>query len=284
MAEQDLHEGEQEDRPSWEERIRELFQRSWEMELLLFGFLIVFIWSLPEYVLRWIQIHRLTMEAGYLKGVLVGNGLTFLLVIIYITIFSMIVHLILRAFWIAIVGLSSVYPKGGSPDHFKLASPFRSFFKRRSVSLYTYEEKLENIRSTTFSLNFFLILAWVGIFLWLIIGIGTAELINRITDFSSTGASIVRYILIFGVWTPLFLVGGLLYLIDFFELQPPKGDQEKGVRRSLLLHLSLLQHDHFGLSLQAALFHPCGKVLHEGRPPHHPPFYPGGVRARGYRL
>ena len=91
---------------------------SWELEILLVGFVLVVLLQVPDRIERWITITNislspLTNTSDFIMNVMILPVLTLSLsVVIHIMILSLIFYLILRAFWIAIIGISSAFPDG----------------------------------------------------------------------------------------------------------------------------------------------------------------------------
>ncbi|MFB6258895.1 MAG: hypothetical protein ABEH38_09390 [Flavobacteriales bacterium] len=148
---------------NWGQRIADLFHRTWEMELLLFGFVIVLIWQVPDRLFLLDQKLELIHEAN--AGLI--NFLRFLLGVlrygVIIAIVGMIVHLALRGFWIAVVGLQSVFPEGAYYSRLKLNKEFQRHFQKEVKPLDKFEEKLEQICSANFAVTFLIFFTWWAI-------------------------------------------------------------------------------------------------------------------------
>lgn len=93
--------------PKW---LRRLEKESWQAELLVSGLALFGSFQLPEitYWLIDLFIKRLPHEQ-YIWGAFIAQ-MSLLGLSILSTFF--IIHLILRAYWIGLIGLNSVYPQG----------------------------------------------------------------------------------------------------------------------------------------------------------------------------
>ena len=148
---------------------------SWELEILLVGFVLVVLLQVPDRIERWITITNislspLTNTSDFIMNVMILPVLTLSLsVVIHIMILSLIFYLILRAFWIAIIGISSAFPDGININSL-------SFFKKynNKISKINLEDpsiQLDKICSSIFAFAFLLVMLTVCIAMILVIGV-----------------------------------------------------------------------------------------------------------------
>jgi hypothetical protein len=122
---------------------------TWEMELLLSGALVFSLLKLPV-VVDAIVLHNLPslpaefamilfMTSVYLRSALFALSVAFVL------------HLMLRAYWVALVGVNSVFPGGPKWDRSK-SSPLKLAVQQRNwVALATRIETFDNAASLVFA-------------------------------------------------------------------------------------------------------------------------------------
>lgn len=195
------------------ERIAELFNRTWEMEILLFGFVLVFLWKVPGILETWTQLVYIRVQ-GFLLPDVLGLILQIVRIGVFIAIIGMVFHLVLRGFWIAVVGLNSVYPKGADRERIRGKEPFRSYWEQKVLGLQSFAEKLDDLASANFALTFMLVFGWwslmAGIVVWVLLGYG---FISILSVFSEKG---VDPFYAYG-FLALISLPFLIYLIDFLS-------------------------------------------------------------------
>jgi len=100
--------------------LQKLTARSWEMELLIVGFALLVLLKVPSYLTKQMELWSSHSSS---KLMLVVLPLTFMLVIgAHIMKFNLVIHLLLRGYWIGVIGLNSVYSKGVSLDQLSFVS------------------------------------------------------------------------------------------------------------------------------------------------------------------
>lgn len=94
--------------------LRELHHQTWELELLISGLVAFALIQLPEPM---DQAQRLLIpqlgEGARLVGILVS---AYLKIAVYMLIAGFVIHLVVRAFWVGLIGLDSVFPRGVRPE------------------------------------------------------------------------------------------------------------------------------------------------------------------------
>mgnify|MGYP000244632189 CR=1 FL=1 len=99
---------------SWLDRVR---TNSWESEILIVGFVLIILLQTIDYfdVLKNNQFHLNSFWGGVpsvINSVLIPIIIYVLFVSNYVLVISLSIYLIMRGFWVAVIGLSSVFPKG----------------------------------------------------------------------------------------------------------------------------------------------------------------------------
>lgn len=139
---------------AWMEPLR---RHSWEMELLLTGFVLIGLLQLPDYLEHLYQVLEMRIVDNH---PMIQNMISLPIGIVYIgsriMTAGLIILLLLRGFWIGLIGLSSAYPKG--IDHEKLSFTQRfSYQQKKSMDTESTIVRLDNICSSVFAFSFLLI-------------------------------------------------------------------------------------------------------------------------------
>ncbi|KGQ19229.1 hypothetical protein LF41_2875 [Lysobacter dokdonensis DS-58] len=124
---------------------------TWEVELLISGVAVFAMLQLPElldrYILDWTPrlVDRwaklLFVIYVYAKSAAIILAVTF------------VIHLLLRARWIALVGMLSIYPKGVDWDHFKLGPNAREFESKRLGKMEDAIDRADNRATMVFAMG-----------------------------------------------------------------------------------------------------------------------------------
>ena len=197
---------------SWLDHLQ---QESWQLELLVSGFVIfLLVGGMESVMLLPRQAFALTDQSTYYLGVSITVGM---LSVAYVALLvCLIVHVVLRGLWIAAIGLRYV---SGDIDYDALdyQPHYRRFLQRSVGSFDDYIERLERACSVVFSIAFLILFCFLSmttyflvvmlvqvVFSWL-----TGEVYNRELRGIFGGSAVVNLVC---------LLFGILYLIDFFTL------------------------------------------------------------------
>ena len=144
---------EEKNKIQWFEKLR---LNSWEVEILIVGFVLVMLFNIPDTLNL-----ELTKTLWALSAQELGDFITWIIRFITLGILSSIIHILivsfsvylgLRGFWVGILGLSSVYPKGINLKKLN----FNTIFNKQ-ISQYNFNDfiiKIDNICSSIFSFSF----------------------------------------------------------------------------------------------------------------------------------
>ncbi len=193
--------------------LKKLERESWQLELLVSAFTI------------FLLIQADIAYQDFFKGLryaynLTGDILAFVFFFFgllgvsvrALTLF-LILHLMLRGFWIGAIGLRSVQP---TIDFSALnySSRFTEQLKKKVRSLDDLVILLDQVCSVIFSFSFLIISMLIAFGLYLLF-LGLVVMLSRwIGDLAGEMASIIFALLLI----PLTLISGLIYLIDYFSL------------------------------------------------------------------
>jgi len=195
---------------SWFEKLK---LNSWEVEILIVGFVLVILFNIPETLeleLTIIQENYSVQEIGdFLVWLIRFIALAILNSIVHILIVSFSVYLGLRGFWVGVLGLSSVYPKGINLKKLNFNTIFNN-----EISKYNFNDfiiKIDNICSSIFSFSFLISFSIVSLCLFFIQLMVLETFLDKLGSifFSDT------YIFVNILMLP-FIIFGFLFFIDYF--------------------------------------------------------------------
>jgi hypothetical protein len=156
---------------------KSLFQLTRELELLISAGLVLALLQLPDVLDAWWVRNSVhvggaafgTVFTLYYVGKLVAYGL----------IVAIAAHFLLRGFWVAIMGLRSVFPAGVVGEKLDQGEVYRKFYEGRLLSLEEIENRVDRIAASIFAFVFlflliFMMLAVWGVVAWIVAFIATA--------------------------------------------------------------------------------------------------------------
>jgi hypothetical protein len=129
---------------------------TWELELLISGAVLFALFQIPP-LLNGFFARAEPQATSTMLSVLLFMEL-YLKAIVYALIASFVVHLVARAYWVGLVGLHSVFPKGVRWENFKSGPVGLEVYRERLVSLPAIISRTDNFCSVIFSFAFLLVL------------------------------------------------------------------------------------------------------------------------------
>ena len=197
---------EKNNKTQWFDKLR---LNSWEVEILIVGFVLVMLFNIPDLLNL-----EITKTSNSLSPQDTGDfiiwfirllALFILKSIIYILIVSFSIYLGLRGFWVGILGLSSVYPKGINLKKLN----FNTIFNKQ-ISQYDFTEfiiKIDNICSSIFSFSFLISFSIVSLCLFFVEFMLLSSFLYNIGVAEGWIGDVIT--LPFGIF-------GFLFFIDYF--------------------------------------------------------------------
>ena len=189
----------------WFDKLR---LNSWEVEILIVGFVLVILFNIPDILNLEISKAERSLSAedsgDYIIWLIRSFALIILHSIINILIINFSIYLGLRGFWVGVLGLSSVYPKGINLENLNFNTIFH-----KDISKYNFNDfiiKIDNICSSIFSFSFLISFSIVSLCLFFIEFVLLGSALSIITD-----SNWVKNIIIL----PFFLCG-ILFFTDYF--------------------------------------------------------------------
>ncbi len=158
--------------------IQEVASQSWEPELLISGVAIYLTLGLPDFLSYAFDyyVYHIVSEADGIEYSFVNLIYGVLYAVSYGLILTFVVHFALRAFWVGLVGLFSVFPQDIQYDQLKkFSNYYRQEAKQRLGSLEGFITRLDKTCSILFSLCSLFVVMLLGItFIYLLFYILTA--------------------------------------------------------------------------------------------------------------
>ncbi|HKN67294.1 MAG TPA: hypothetical protein VJW73_13520 [Gemmatimonadaceae bacterium] len=159
---------------------------TWELELLISGAVLFALFQIPP-LLNGFFARVEPQATSTMLSVLLFVEL-YVKAIVYALTASFVVHLVARAYWVGLVGLHSVFPKGVRWENFKSGPMGLEVYKERLVSLPAIISRTDNFCSVIFSFAFLLVLLFAftvcltSIYSLVAFGIAQAFLGGKNTD------------------------------------------------------------------------------------------------------
>lgn len=148
-------------RPSSPEWLQKLEEESWQAELIISGLAIYGTLQLPE-ILEWLMDWSLaTLDPHYF--LLLYLFFTYLGFGAYMLIFIFIAHFVLRAVWIGLVGMNSVFPLGVNENSDNYSRHFIRQFRADHSGEQSRIRQLDDLCSILFGLGAQLIMVFMAI-------------------------------------------------------------------------------------------------------------------------
>ena len=151
----------------WFNKIR---LNSWEVEILIVGFVLVIMLQIPEYLDYMMDKVDFSqpMNTIYELSSWIGkmSSLWVIKLCINILIISFSIYLGLRGFWVGLIGFSSVYPNGINLEKLNYNKVFSEQLEK--INFNNYIVKIDNACSMIFSFSFFFSFQIVSLLLFFI--------------------------------------------------------------------------------------------------------------------
>jgi hypothetical protein len=200
---------------AWIQSIRE---HSWELELLASGIALIIFLQAPVHVLRFFETIQARVSPSASDSSISAiiematPLLAFSALATRIMTVGLGIHIVLRAYWIGIVGLSSVYPAGVRFEKLEYAGRYLGYLRRSLPHPDALVHRLDKICSSIFALSFLVILSLFSFLVYGLAGLALVLIVAYPLGQVEHPALDVLF------WVYLAWVGGagLLYLFDVF--------------------------------------------------------------------
>lgn len=147
---------------SWLQRVAE---QSWEPELLISGLAIFATIQIPEYVMDSYQYYRynLQLDTGIIDELMPMLVVGVILTALKVLNFAFIFHFIVRAFWVGLMGLRSVFSEGIQYEKLEYSEFYKSEMKSRLGTQDSFLLATDRLASVIFSIAFLFVLFMFGV-------------------------------------------------------------------------------------------------------------------------
>lgn len=152
---------------SFKTLLERLQQDSWQLELLISGF-VIFLLIGAEDALKDVQQYVEYLDISFRDNQVVKIPMIFLYLVWVFLMFNLILHVFLRGLWISTIGLRYI---SGDIDYSVLQyrPKFGRYLKKRMGSFDGYIERLENFCSIIFAFTFLIVFAFISMAIFLIV-------------------------------------------------------------------------------------------------------------------
>ena len=140
-------------------RFSGIHTRTFEAELLISGAVVFGLFQAQPVLSRFFDGMLVRLEGQLRSVVLLGQ--TYLSLVVYALIVAFLLHLVLRAFWIGLVGLESVYPGGVKWDRVEGGPFFVENSRKRLGSLAQIIDRVDDLCSLIFSFGFMMVITFI---------------------------------------------------------------------------------------------------------------------------
>lgn len=146
---------------SWLQRVAE---QSWEPELLISGLAVFATSQLPAYVRELFQYYQFNfqVDVGIIDELLPFLAVSVFLTALQVLSFAFIFHFVIRAFWVGLMGLNSVFPNGINYDKLENSELYKNEIKRRLGDKDSFILATDRLASLVFSVAFLLVCYMFG--------------------------------------------------------------------------------------------------------------------------
>ncbi|MCG6963403.1 MAG: hypothetical protein LJE95_09065 [Acidobacteria bacterium] len=151
-------------------RFGELHTRTYEMELLVSGAVVFGLLQLPGVLGPAFERFHASLSGGL--RLLGGAAQSYVTMVLWVLIATFVLHLVLRAYWIGLLGLESVFKQGVRSERVKLQTGPLTFqtYQRKLGSLAQVIDRTDDRCSLLFSFGFLI----VGIFVYSVLVVTAA--------------------------------------------------------------------------------------------------------------
>jgi hypothetical protein len=165
--------------PESESVEKSLFQLTRELELLISAGLVLALLQLPGVFDEW--WNRTSIHLG---GTAFGTAFTMYYVgklISYGLIVAIAAHFLLRGFWVAIMGLRTVFPGSVQREKLDHGPIFEKFYDEKLLTLEQIEDRVDRVSASIFAFVFLFLFVFLMMSVWALVAWGLAFIAMRIS-------------------------------------------------------------------------------------------------------
>ncbi len=140
---------------------KELAKQSWEPELLISGICIYAIAQMPDGIYQMRQVLQYNLPTEMLLAERIS--MAYMYFCYFILLINFVGHFILRAYWVGLIGLISVFPKGIQFDKINgLTEPAKERARKRLPDIKSFAENIDKIASSIFAFSFAAVFMYIS--------------------------------------------------------------------------------------------------------------------------
>ncbi len=152
--------------PESPNQLNELTSQSWNLELLISGAALFATLNLPDLLDSALAYYRynLMTDMDYIHDIVPTQVIGLVKGVSYFLFGAFLIHFVMRAFWVGLLGLLAVYPSGIRFDQiYRLSQYARQRFAQEMGSLPSYIIRLDQRCNIIFALSFSLVLLLLSV-------------------------------------------------------------------------------------------------------------------------
>ncbi|HYW12887.1 MAG TPA: hypothetical protein VE871_13095 [Longimicrobium sp.] len=173
--------------------------RPWELELLISGALVFSLLQLPGHADTWFGGVRPHLGVGTFVGVFMAY--MYVKLILYTLITCFVLHLSMRAYWVGLIGLESVFPAGARWDDSNYGPVMKELYRERLGRLQPRIDAADRFCSILFPLAFTVVMLFCFSVAMAAVAGGLAFGISRLLF---GGEHLLRVLMVIGFLSALF--------------------------------------------------------------------------------
>ena len=152
--------------------------RPWELELLISGAVVFSLLQMPGFVDGWMAGMEPHMGEASLPWLFVVYA--YVKLILYTLISCFVLHLVMRAYWVGLIGLEAVFPHGARWDDSSYGPVMTEVYREKIGRLQPRIDAADRFCSILFPLAFTLVMLFFYSVALLVLGVGAAYGISRL--------------------------------------------------------------------------------------------------------
>jgi hypothetical protein len=175
-------------------------RQTWELEMLISGAVAFALLQLPSAVDQAFDRMDPHLAGSAADGLFLVHYYAKLA--LYTLIGTFLVHLVTRAYWVGLIGLEAVFPRGVRWDRVSSGPIGRRLYERRLPSLPALIARTDDVCSMIFSFSFMIVFVFIGSMLWAGLLGGLAFGISRLLFGGERFGDVFRLLALL-LWLPM---------------------------------------------------------------------------------
>jgi hypothetical protein len=152
--------------------------RPWELELLISGAVVFSLLQMPGYVDDWVARAQPHLEERSLKGLFIFYA--YVKLILYTLISCFVLHLTMRAYWVGLIGLETVFPQGVRWEDSNYGPVMTEVYREKMGRLQPRIDAADRFCSILFPLAFTVVMLFFFSIALIAVTVGLAYALSRL--------------------------------------------------------------------------------------------------------